>query len=156
MERSFVYAPLCSSSPCTVNMAVGTHALALSAPGGSLLEAESYVKIDGESTVTGEYHDRSGLRSAGYLTLVSGMIAGTALFFVESHADRGIGLDPGFASLGGGIFLGSLIGGIALIAQHDTATFAVTPVFALGQSSKRESGASGSPGMNGLALTVRF
>src|SRR5271170_2618016 len=66
MARSYVYTPLCQSTPCTANMALGTHVLGLSQPGGSIVEGDSAVNIGGQSTITGTYHDRSVVRALGW------------------------------------------------------------------------------------------
>ena len=158
MTRSYVYSPLCPATPCTASMALGTHVLGLSQPGGPIVEAESAVSIGGQSTITATYHDRSIVRALGWATLLGGTLGGAALFFSAAQTSGNPPeptLNPTLAGLGVGLFVGGLIGGVALAVQHDSATFMVTPVLALGPGAKRETDGA-SAAMNGLALTVRF
>jgi hypothetical protein len=156
-ERSYVFEPLCPAMPCTANLAHGSHVLAISRPGEDLVAGDARVKIDGPADVTATYHDRSNQRGIGLLLTLAGPAAGTAIVFASQRGPTDAPtLDPTLVGLGIGVGVSSLVGGMILLFMHDSATFTVTPLLALGASPKREDAFAGRAGMNGLAVGMRF
>ncbi len=167
-ERGLVagYAPLCDG-PCTVALPRGEHHLALSKGGGHAVPAPP-VFVDRPSTLHAEFADRSGVRAAGVVVGVAGIVGGIVMF-AEAVGTRQV-CDPSGCyeadRVNGGlvaggvvtILVGSIVGSI-LALQPDRAYLTVTPLTLSPTGRARESGdaltgAFGPP--QGAGLTVRF
>jgi hypothetical protein len=84
LERSYVFSPLCDHTPCDVRLEPGRHVLALSEPGGALLQGEA-VHVDGTATITATHIDRTGLRIVGGALLVGAGGAGLGLMYASNR-----------------------------------------------------------------------
>ena len=144
-----VYSPLCEG-PCTLRLAPGHYQWALAKPGGPIVPAAGGNLIGGPATLHADYVDRSGLRTAGVVVGVAGVLSGI-IMIAESYQDvqecDGYGYcyrhskvnDP--LLFGGiGVLIGSAIVSAVLVTQRDEARISVTPLRVLGMGSPRESG----------------
>ncbi len=154
MTRSPVYATICSEVPCARELAEGTYHLALSNQGGDIVEADDPVYINGATTIHAQYSDRSAWRSAGVATLVLVPLGGAALMFIGEHSTPTPTLNPAAVGLGIGVMIAGLVAGLEMLAQHDSATFTVSPLAVGALPTARENLASAIP--SGLELTMRF
>ena len=130
------YTPVCTG-PCSARFAPGAYDLAL-AKGGRIARSPERIMITRPSVVKGEYLDRSGVRLAGILIGVGGIIGGTVMMVVSVHSDY-VCDSNGFCFyhqdvdgplLAGGIALavGSAIAGSVMAWQRDEAVFTVLPL----------------------------
>jgi hypothetical protein len=156
MARAPVYAPVCVRTPCETKLADGRYYLALSEPGGEVVESDTPVDLQGDASVHGTYTDRSLLRGIGILTLIVAPLAGTGLFFVGSHAGASqLQINPGSAVAGTTVLVAGLAASLVLALQADSVSFSIGP-YALGSPpGMRESGWS-SARPQGLELTMHF
>jgi hypothetical protein len=128
MERTVLYASLCSSTPCTVNMGLGTQALALSHPGGPIVPMDGQLNIGGPATVVATYHDLSTTRVLGVVVDLAGAAAGGALFAAAHESGPAYAaptFNPYLVGLAIVLTVGSVVAGTAMILQSDWATATV-------------------------------
>jgi hypothetical protein len=158
------YAPICTG-PCTARFAPGAYDFALERH-GRLVPTPGPTMITGPSVLHASYVDRSGLRVAGLIIGIGGIVAGTIMIFAsvdrtdvcdangfcyEDHTVDGPLLAGGI-----GVLIGSAIVGSVLAWQHDEANVQVLP---LRVSSLRLGGREGGFSQSlpeGAALRVRF
>jgi hypothetical protein len=129
------YAPVCTG-PCSARFAPGAYELAL-AKGGHIARSPGRVMIMQPSTVKGEYLDRSGVRLAGVLIGVGGIVGGTIMMILAVHRDDICDVDGCYYHqdvdgplLAGGIALaiGGAIAGSIMAWQRDEAVFTILPL----------------------------
>ena len=124
-ERGFVpiYSPVCDG-PCTTQLPAGTYHFAIAKDGGRAVPAGG-VALQGPATIRASYDDRSGVRIAGDVILVAGIVGGIAMVVASADHktcdDFGCSSDVNGALLGGGIavIIGSAIVGTILASQRD-------------------------------------
>ena len=157
------YTPVCNG-PCTARFAPGAYDLALS-KGGRVARSPERVLITRPSVVRGEYVDRSGVRLAGLIIGIGGLIGGTVMMVESVH--RNDVCDGNYcyyhddvdgALLAGGIALaiGSAIAGSIMAWQRDEAVFTILPM-RLSSLVPAEGGSPASRALpNGAAVAVRF
>jgi hypothetical protein len=153
MRRSYIFDPVCPRTPCNAQLAPGTHVLALSQPGGALVEAEDPLTVTSPSTVSGTYDDRSGMRSLGWGLFFVSLIAGTGMFVVGTTSDPQEGFANPVAIAGAVVGIVGPLASMALILQKDSVSFSLAPL-AVGALPGRKEGAAAPP--TGLALTMTF
>jgi len=157
------YTPVCTG-PCSARFAPGAYELAL-AKGGRIARSPGRVMITQPSVIKGEYLDRSGVRLAGILIGVGGLIGGT-IMMVESVHRHDI-CDANYcyyhedvdgALLAGGVALavGSAIAGSIMAWQRDEAVFTILPL-RMGSLFPAERGSVAQRALpQGAAVAVRF
>ena len=144
-----VYTPLCQGT-CTLRLAPGHYQFALAQPGGPIVPVFGGSLLGGPATLHADYVDRSGLRTAGVVVGVVGVLGGIVMI-AESYQDSdecdGYGYcyrhskvnDP--LLVGGiGVLIGSAIVSAVLVTQRDEARISVTPLQVLSAGSPRELG----------------
>ncbi len=151
------------TGPCPARFAPGEYHMAL-ARGGRLVPVEGPVVLSGPSVLHARYEDRSGLRVAGAIIGIGGVIAGT-IMIAESFHEHDFCDPNGFcerqgstdgALLAGGIItiVGSAIVGSVLAWQRDEASITVMPLRV--SSMEWRPGKSLASAPQGLALSVTF
>ena len=144
-----VYTPLCEG-PCTLRLAPGHYQWALSQPGGPIVPAAGANLIGGPATLHAYYVDRSGLRTAGAVVGVVGVLSGI-IMIAESYSDDLVCDGYGYCYrhskvndpllVGGiGVLIGSAIVSAVLASQRDEARISVTPLRVLGVGFPGETG----------------
>ncbi len=157
------YTPVCNG-PCAARFAPGAYDLALE-KGGRIARSRQPIVITRPSVLRGEYVDRSGLRVAGVVIGVGGLIGGTIMMIESVH--RNDICDANYCYyhqdvdgplLAGGIALaiGSAIAGSVLVWQRDEAVFSVLPLrlSSLYPGDGQSAAARALP--NGAAVSVKF
>jgi hypothetical protein len=130
------YAVLCSA-PCDLGMPAGTHQLALSRGNGGVLAVDPPVDIEQASTLKAHIESRKGIRVAGILILITGVVGGLVL--IGTSTSDQTTCDPGFGCsttkeidstrFGAGLAvltLGTIVG-IVMMVTHDKASIEVVP-----------------------------
>ncbi|HXX68332.1 MAG TPA: hypothetical protein VEK07_14170 [Polyangiaceae bacterium] len=147
------FAPLYSrvcSAPCTAQLPVGVHRLAVAKAGSPPVAASEAISIDGPAVVHADYVDRTGLRAAGWIIGLGGTIGGVVMISVATvdqhtacYADgfcysygRGEG---GLVAGGIALIVGSAIAGSILATRRDEAHLVVTPLSLSPVGTARES-----------------
>ena len=134
---AFGYDVMCTA-PCDVSVPSGTYRLGLSHRGGVAVEAEEDVVVPpGRSTVEGEYIDRSGTRTLGWVvfgaSLASFMVV-PGLFAKEECEDRAYSgrdcedviPDVGYL-VGGAVSIGGVIASMLMVSASDQSRISVSP-----------------------------
>jgi hypothetical protein len=120
--RAHSFERLCTA-PCELTLEPGEYELALSLPTGSEVVA-SLVDVRRDGTVTGEYIDRSGLRTAGWATIVLGAVGGLGVMFTPlaliATGDENVD-SLSWILTGAGVLTVSCIVGLILGVQGDGA-----------------------------------
>ncbi len=166
------YALLCSA-PCDLGMPAGTHRLALSRASGGVLAVDPPVEIEQASTLKAHIESHKGVRVAGILILITGIVGGLVL--IGTSADDQTTCDTGFGCsttteidstrFGAGLAVLTLgtIAGIVMMVTHDKASIEVVPSAAArlpllpGHTSDRAFATPASPdSVPGMTLRVRF
>jgi hypothetical protein len=131
------YGRICVA-PCEATVPAGSYMLALSKGGGSPIEAEEMVRVNGPSTLQGAYTSYAALRTAGIVVTVASLATGLYLAFTsfdrDAGCDEGDGscgdVDTGRLLVGAGVVAGgSIVGGI-LAAKSDEVSIQVLPASA--------------------------
>ena len=121
-----LYAPICADA-CVTRVPRGEYRLALSKDEGPAVPVGP-VAIEQSSTLRADYIDRSGLRTAGAVVGIGGIVGGIAL--VVASLSTGHGDDhlngPLFGG-GVGLIVSSAIIGSILGLQRDEAHVTITP-----------------------------
>lgn len=132
------YSRVCSA-PCDVNVATGKYTLALSRGNGSPIEADELVAIDGPSTMDVKYHSYSGLRAAGTVVTILGVVSGVYVIgwkarYTETvcNAQNTVCEDQtkfhqSQLLTGIGLFVGGLIIGGIMSSKDDEASIHIIP-----------------------------
>lgn len=127
---------LCTA-PCRAQLPGGTYKFGLSLDDDKVVEADDAISVSDGSRLRATYNDKSGVRTAGWVTMVGGGIAGLVLVATGMRdvcnngttTDR-YGQDQCLApdkelttggKIGSVIFFGSIITGIVLVLQKDSA-----------------------------------
>lgn len=122
--RGHTFERLCTA-PCQVELPRGEYELALSA-GGDPIPAAEIVRLDAATAVSGVYTDNSGLRAAGWVSIIGGGLAGVAIVLVPILTGTDIANDSaGFWApfgVGLGVIAVTSIIGWVLTSQQDGAT----------------------------------
>ncbi|MCC6648729.1 MAG: hypothetical protein IT374_24590 [Polyangiaceae bacterium] len=131
------YQRVCSA-PCDANVATGKYTLALSRGNGAPVEAEGLVEIPGPSTMEVKYTSYSGLRAAGTVVTVVGVLSG--LYFIAVKAPYAVTecdaqnvcqdrtkFHQSELLTGIGLFLGGAIIGGVMSSKDDEASIRVVP-----------------------------
>jgi hypothetical protein len=127
------YAVLCAA-PCATMLPAGTHRLALSLPGGRVIEPDEPVEISRGSSLHGTYESRAGVRAAGVVLALASLAAGGVMVAASIHSstcDRNgactNGIDEGLAW--GGVAVVSIGGlaGVVMAVIRDRAAIEVVP-----------------------------
>jgi len=161
------YAPVCDGA-CATTFEPGAYQLALSKDGGPPIPVYGTTVINGPARLRGTYTDKSGIRAAGWIIGIGGLVGGIVMIAASAH-DR-TECDPdGFChdyeTADGGLLLGGIgvivatgiVGGI-MVSQRDRAHITLEPLRLSSYGRLREMdamlGASSSPG--GAALALHF
>jgi hypothetical protein len=166
------YAVLCSA-PCDLGMPAGTHHLALSRGSGGVLAVDPPVEIEQASTLKAHIESRRGIRVAGLLILLSGVVGGLVL--IGTSTSNQTTCDPSFGCsttpeidstrFGAGLAVLTVgtIAGIVMLVTHDKASIEVVPSAAArlpllpGHTGDRAFATPASPdSAPGMTLRVRF
>ena len=147
---------LCTA-PCSPQLAPGTYRLALSNGGKPVVTPRVSIPAT-PSTIHGTYTSRSGLHYAGIIAMVVGPLASLPLMLDGARAH---GRSDGEIWAGTGVLLGSLLGGLILIALgEDSAKIEVLPGVAglplPAPGTRVAEGAIGPGDATGLTLRLRF
>lgn len=145
-----VYTPLCDG-PCTLQLMPGPYHWALSQPGGPLVPAAGPSLIHGPSTLNAEYIDRRGLRTAGAIVGVVGVVGGIIMIAeaYHDHCDydaygdcyyRHADVNGPLVAGGIGVLVGSAIVAAVLMSQRDEARISVTPLHVANRKSPGDVG----------------
>ena len=161
------YSPVCDQA-CATSFAPGPHQLALSKNGGPVVPVYGPAIINGPSLIRGSYSDRSGLRVAGWVVGITGLVGGIVMIAASARDETQCDAD-GFCSrhetanapllVGGiGVLLASGIVGGVLASQRDEAHISIEPLRLSSFGALRESlaamGAETHPA--GAALALHF
>jgi hypothetical protein len=133
-----LYTPLCQG-PCQITLSTGAYDMALSKNGGGPVHTDEPVVIDGPSTLRAEYVDHSGLRLAGTVIGLGGIVTGVVLLVVAAsnrettcdvndYCTRTSDVNDGLVVAGVATILGSAIIGSVLALQRDQAHVFVSPL----------------------------
>jgi hypothetical protein len=163
-----VYSPICNQ-PCTTRLAPGQYRLALAKDGGPAIPVFEPVVIGGPSTLHAYYTDRSGLRAAGWVISVAGIVGGIVMIVASANSedvcdDNGNCYTHETANVpllagGIGVLVVSGIVGSILAFQHDEAHITIEPLKLPGVGAIHESALAGLAAEappQGAALSVRF
>jgi hypothetical protein len=161
------YSPVCDQA-CRTRFMPGAYRLALSKNGGRVVPVWGPTMINGPSLLRASYTDRGGLRAAGWVVGVGGLVGGIVMIAASVHEHEVCDAD-GFCeehdTADGGLFFGGIgvlvasgiVGGI-LISQHDEAHVTVEPLRLSSYGLMRESIAAmgGEARPQGAALALHF
>jgi len=86
MVRAPVYATVCTRTPCETELMAGTYHLALSRPGGSLVDVDETLEVNGPVNLHVHLTDRSWWRAAGVLTAIIVPLASVPLFLMKQSS----------------------------------------------------------------------
>lgn len=119
---------LCAA-PCEVDGSVGIQELALSIGTDDPIPVRDPVSIGGDATLNGVYTSRSGLRAAGWVTLIGGMGAGIVMMFAGLlpglDVENGGEINPVLLFGGTGVMLAGAIAGVVMVSRKDIAEIEV-------------------------------
>jgi hypothetical protein len=135
-----MYAPLCTA-PCTALVPEGSHSIALTMGNRAPVDAGD-VSIMGPTSIHGAYESRSGLRTAGLVTLFGGPVVllstgvglgfamGTTSCTTDATSARICSRTPSLGPIlaGFGAAFASAVAGVVLVLQRDSAAVSVSPV----------------------------
>jgi hypothetical protein len=162
-----MYSPVCDQA-CVTRLAPGPYQLALSKNGGPAIPAYGPAVLNGPSLIRASYSDRSGLRVAGWVIGVTGLVGGIVMI-AASASDEDVCDPDGLCHrhetanapllVGGiGVLLASGIVGGILASQRDEAHVSIEPLRLSSFGRLRESlaamGAETHP--EGAALALHF
>jgi hypothetical protein len=162
-----LYSPVCDQA-CVTRFAPGAYQLALSKNGGPAVPAYGPAVVNGPSLIRGSYSDRSGVRVAGWVIGVAGLVGGIVMIAASASRDDVCDADGycyrhetanGPLLVGGiGLLLASGIVGGVLASQRDEAHISIEPLRLSSYGALRESlaalGAEAHP--EGAALALHF
>jgi len=131
------FSEICTA-PCQASLPAGTYTFGVSKPKGVAVEGDQVTLPAGSSHLHADYTDNSGLRIAGWVTVVGGVGVGSALLLegllsggLDCSGDTGECTEkPKNTTLiyaGGALEVGGLLVGLILINQKDGVSLAVTP-----------------------------
>ena len=162
------YSPVCDQA-CATRFSPGPYHLALSKNGGRVVPVYGPAVITGPSLIRGSYSDRSGVRAAGWIIGIGGLVGGIVMIAVSASDDTTCDPGDGFCHhhetvnaplLVGGIgvlIVTGIVGGV-LASQRDEAHISVEPLRLSSYGGLRESlaamGAETHP--QGAALALHF
>jgi hypothetical protein len=162
-----VYSPVCDQA-CSTRFEPGAYHLALSKEGGPAVPAYGPAVIRGPSLIRGSYVDRSGVRAAGWIVGIGGLVGGIVMIAASAGDERRCDPDgycyhhetANAPLLVGGIgvlLVSGIVGGV-LAAQRDEARISVEPLRLSSYGALREAsaalGAESHP--EGAALALHF
>jgi len=156
------YSRVCTG-PCSARFLPGEYDVALEKE-GRVVPASERVVITRPSVLHAHYTDYSGLRVAGVVLGIGGVIAGTVMMF--SSVDRGLvcsgtycyyedTVDGPLLAAGIGVFAASAIAGSIMAWQKDEAHFTISPL-RLSSLTPREGLSFARSLPEGAAFTARF
>ncbi len=161
------YSPVCDQA-CATRFFPGPYHLALAKNGGSPVPADGPAVIRGPSLIRASYSDHSGVRAAGWVVGIGGLVGGIVMIAVSVSDERRCDAD-GYCDhqetarapllVGGiGVLLVSGIVGGVLAAQRDEAHISVEPLRLSSYGALRETAAASGAGSlpQGAALALHF
>jgi hypothetical protein len=147
----------------------GQYHWALSKAGGSIVPAVGTTVITGPSTLHAHYEDNSGIRTAGAIIGIVGIIGGIVMIFESFHDKEvcdGFGncyvhqdVNGGLLAGGLGVFVGSAIASSLMISRDDQARITVSPLRLRNAGAFLDSGHIKGPSLAspaGAAVTIPF
>jgi hypothetical protein len=162
-----MYSPVCDQA-CATRFAPGPYHLALSKNGGPPVPAYGPAVIRGPSLIRGSYADRSGVRAAGWVVGIGGLVGGIVMIAASAQDEQRCDPDgycyrhetANTPLLVGGIavlVVSGIVGGV-LAAQRDEARISVEPLRLSSYGALRESSAAlGAEVLpQGAALALHF
>ena len=161
------FSPVCDQA-CSTQLPPGPHHLALSKNGGRVVPAYGPAVINGPSLIRASYDDRSGLRVAGWVVGITGLVGGIVMI-AASASDETVCDSDGFCHdretanaplLVGGIavlLVSGIVGGV-LAAQRDEAHISVEPLrlSSFGRLNESVAGMGGGVAPQGAVLALHF
>jgi hypothetical protein len=120
------FKPICTA-PCEVALRQGVHRMGLSHSRAAVLETVTPVDVRGRGVLVGNYRSRAGVRVGGWVLLLAGNLAGSAMIpigTVGMISDDFLGSGrAGVAvlSAGAALMLGSLIAALLMVSREDVA-----------------------------------
>ncbi len=163
-----VYDTLCEG-PCDLRLMRGQYHWALSKAGGPVVAAVGTTVVSEPSTLHAHYEDNSGIRTAGAIVGITGMLAGIVMMFESFHDKEvcdGFGncythadVNGGLLAGGLGVFIGSAIASSLMLSRDNEARITITPLKLHTAGLFLDSGYNSSKVLtnsSGAAVTVRF
>lgn len=161
------YSPVCGQA-CRTRLTPGAYRFALSKDGGRAVPVPGPTVIRGPAVLRGSYTDRSGLRIAGWVIGIAGLVGGVVMI-VDSVHDHEVCDENGFCyeheTADGGLLAGGIgvilltgIAGSVLVAQRDQAFITVEPLrlSSYGRAREADAATGGYPRAQGAALALHF
>ena len=163
-----MYSPVCDGA-CATRFEPGAYQLALAKDGGRPIPVYGSTMITGPARLRGSYTDKSGVRAAGWIIGIGGLVGGIVMIAASAHDHRDCDPD-GFdcrdhETLDAGLFVGGIgvlvatgiVGGI-LASQRDRAHLTLEPLRLSSYGRMRETeaalGAYSNP--EGATLSLHF
>jgi hypothetical protein len=129
------YTPLCTT-PCTTSLAPGSYRVAVGTASGKPVPVEDPIVVGSGDSVKVEYQSNTGMRAAGWVILIVGTLAGTALMLTATSTEPCTPSTTTFSTtcipqtttntdqvlMGGVVAGGSALVGLILILQKDHAS----------------------------------
>ena len=159
---SRIYSNVCKA-PCESDLDHGYYELALSKDGGRPIDVDESIQVEGPVTIEGIYHDRTGVRVAGWLVAIGGSVGGFAYAFnseEECEPPLAIGDEPYCSDTYPHMMTGMLIMGASVLTGTimalipDSAEISIAPGVA-GLTPRKLVGFEMDQ-LRGLSLEARF
>ncbi len=162
-----MYAPVCDGA-CATRFEPGAYQLALSKGGGRPIPVYGETVITGPARLRADYTDKSGVRVAGWVIGIGGLVGGIVMIAASAH-DRTECDADGFChdheTADGGLLLGgigvivatSIVGGI-MAAQRDRAHLTLEPLrlSSYGQAREMDAALGAYANPQGASLALHF
>jgi hypothetical protein len=161
-----IYQRVCDG-PCMARFEPGAYRLAL-AKGGRVVPAGGPAVIDGPATLHAHFEDRSGLRTAGTVIGVVGVVGGIVMIVASTTTHQGCNvygycvwsqsIEAPLFAVGAGVVVASVLVGSILGAQPDEARITIEPLALPTGRASREAPVAGSMGRvpAGAAIAIHF
>lgn len=162
-----MYAPVCDGA-CATRFEPGQYQLALAKDGGRPIPVYGTTVINGPARLRGSYTDKSGVRAAGWVIGIGGLVGGIVMIAASAH-DRTECDSDGFCHdhetadtgllLGGiGVLVATGIVGGILVSQRDRAHLTLEPLrlSSYGQSREMDAALGAYANPQGASLALHF